>query len=301
MKESKPIFKRENLEYERKEKNNYWTVVSKYHPEVRELVINKTAREILELCNGRRTLEDIELEMHKRYPQIPLNTIKKDVYSTIAQFSRLLIIEWIGENPFLYKKEEFLNNEFVMRIAHEEDILKIKTFIENSKIFKQKENHLQNYLLYKSCFVNPFEYEEIVLRLKLFNYSEDFFLLLNKEEVRGLISIKMPEIYKNTAGIINLIIVPQKFFLDFMKYAHDTLPFIAVSKLTKLKIFKIENEEKQNDLEKLLLKLGYKKEESVLYHEMGFNKHVKVLSWIYPQEFIEEIEKQRLKEIKSYD
>lgn len=35
-----PIFKRENLLYERQEKEGYWTIIPKFHPETQELVIN---------------------------------------------------------------------------------------------------------------------------------------------------------------------------------------------------------------------------------------------------------------------
>lgn len=33
MKEAKPVFKKENLLYEREEKEGYWTITSRVHPE----------------------------------------------------------------------------------------------------------------------------------------------------------------------------------------------------------------------------------------------------------------------------
>jgi hypothetical protein len=33
MKEAKPVFKKENLLYEREEKEGYWTITSRLHPE----------------------------------------------------------------------------------------------------------------------------------------------------------------------------------------------------------------------------------------------------------------------------
>ncbi len=59
MREGTPIFKKENLMYEREEKDGYYTIISKLHPEIRELIINHTARKILELCNGEKTIQEI--------------------------------------------------------------------------------------------------------------------------------------------------------------------------------------------------------------------------------------------------
>lgn len=95
-----PIFKKENLLYERQEKERYWTIIPKFHPETQELVINYTSRKILELCNGKRSIEEVVDKMNEAFPTVSKKKIQEDVYITIEKFSRLLIIEWIGENPF---------------------------------------------------------------------------------------------------------------------------------------------------------------------------------------------------------
>lgn len=59
MKNKIPIFKRENLLYFREEKDGYFTIISKKHPETRELIINSTAFKILELADGNRTINEI--------------------------------------------------------------------------------------------------------------------------------------------------------------------------------------------------------------------------------------------------
>ena len=52
MKEAKPVFKKENLLYEREEKEGYWTITSRVHPEARELIINPTPTNISAAANA---------------------------------------------------------------------------------------------------------------------------------------------------------------------------------------------------------------------------------------------------------
>ncbi len=172
-----PIFKKGNLLYEREEKEGYWTITPKFHPETRELVINFTARKVLELCNGKRTIDEIVEEMKNNFPTISKKEIQKDVYDTIGRFSRFLVIEWIGENPFLYKRETILSDDLTLMIAQEDDILRIKKFIDDSNIF-QNDRQIEdksNLFFYKNPFASPLEYDEVSLRAKLFSFIEDFF------------------------------------------------------------------------------------------------------------------------------
>ena len=102
MNSSKPIFKKDYLEYLREEKEGYWLVVSKRHPEVRELLLNKTSVEIFEACDGSRTVEELIDYMKKKYELIPYDKVKKDVNRILSISSRLGLTSWIGENPFIF-------------------------------------------------------------------------------------------------------------------------------------------------------------------------------------------------------
>ena len=234
MQEGKPIFKLENIEYEREEKEGYWTIVPKFHPETRELVINRTAREILELCNGARTIEQIEAEMQSRYLETPNDLIYRDLCSTLARFSRLLVIEWDGENPFLYKREEIINDEFSLMIAEESDIIEIKSFIDNSGVLNGKEPREGNFAqwIYKNPRILSLEYELVSIRSKIFAYMEEFFLLVGRDKISGLLSISGGLF----AAVIKLMIVSKDYFVDLLRYSVDNLPFISVHNITKIKV-----------------------------------------------------------------
>jgi len=289
----KPIFKRENLLYERQEKDGFWTIIPKYHPETRELVINRTAREILELCDGTKTIEAIEKELKERYPDVSNELICKDVATTLGRFSRLLIIEWVGENPFLYKREEMIDNIFSLRVAQEDIILKLKSFIDNFQLLK----HNVSYWAYSNPRIDAifeYEYELVMLRYKLFTYSEEFFLLMKDEEIAGLISVSPVKF----SGIIKLIITPKEYFTELLRYSVDNLPFISVEEIAKIKIEELTNVPFEDNFKQILLQENFK-EEAFLKHELGYNNHIKSYVKMYSQEFIEKINLQKQKMVNK--
>lgn len=288
MEEPKPIFKRENLLYEREEKEGYWTFISKIHPEAREIIVNPTTIEILLLCDGSRTLQMIENEMMNRYPNIDGKKIKIDIAKTIASFSRLGIVEWDGDNPFLFKKEEPISDVFSMMVAQEDDIRRLKEFIESFISHKFKNN--RNYFSYITPYLDNKEYEEVALRQKLFSYIEEFFVLLRKSEWVGLISIGIPLLPNSTAATIKLILCPQNYFRNLLQYAHDNFPYLSVREITKIEISELVKKSLEPKLKEVLFEMGYK-EEGIFRNELGFEKDVKVFSFYYERKFIEKINK----------
>ena len=292
MEKEYPIFKKENLSYEREEKEGYWTIIPKFHPETRELVINHTSRKILELCDGKREIEEIVDGIKDIFPTIAKEKIQEDVNVALERFSRLLIIEWVGENPFLYKREAILSGDQTAMIAQENDILRIKEFIEKSNLLADKKEQDANLFLYKDSFISPYEYEDVPLRAKLFHFVEEFFLLEKGSEICGLISIALPVAPRITSSVIRLIIAPRDSFCELLRYAQDNLPFISVRKITKIKIQEATSEKLDSELEKALLNEGYK-EEGIMEHELDFGNHLRSLVKYYSEAFIEKVEHQR--------
>ncbi|MFH0774699.1 MAG: PqqD family protein [bacterium] len=294
-----PIFKKENLLYEREEKEGYWTIIPKFHPETQELVINHTSRKILELCDGKRDIEGIVDGMKDIFPTIAKEKIQEDVNVTLKKFSRLLIIEWIGENPFLYKREALLSGDQTAMIAQENDILRIKRFIEKSNLFQDDKEKDANLFLYKDPFISsPSEYEGVSLRAKLFHFIEDFFLLEKGSEISGLISIALPVSPRITSSVIRLIIAPRDSFSELLRYAQDNLPFISLRKVTKLRIQEATSEKLDPELERALLNEDYK-EEGIMKDELDFSNSLRMLVRYYSEAFIEKIEHQRVYEIEK--
>ncbi|MEW6379401.1 MAG: PqqD family protein [bacterium] len=290
----RPIFKKENLIYEREEKDSNWTILPKFHPETRELIINRTAKEVLMYCDGTRTIEEIVKAMKDKYQNAAIELIRNDVHNTLASFSRLMIIQWENENPFLFKRERIISDETFFRIGVEEDILEIKAFIEKSGISEKKLEQKENseLFLYRSSLIDPInEYSEVAMRQKMFRYYEDFFIYFNKKEILSLISIALP-MPPNQAASFNLVIAKKSILKDLLRYSADNLPFISVFKIRKIKLYEDMNEKLSPEFEKIFVDEGYK-QEGILRDELGLNHDLRIMSWIYDPLFIDEVEKQR--------
>jgi len=291
MREARPIFKRESLLYEREEKEGYFTVLSKVHPETRELIINHTAREILEFCDGKKMLEEIETHFANKYNNVPEERIKFDIFKTLSSFTRLGIVEWEGENPFLYKKEEPLSDGYSFSIGQEGDLRNIEIFI---KSIEDQSKPQEGTVFYKNPLIMIGEYSQLVLRQKLFAFSEEFFLLIKESRINGLFSFSLPSHPKEFNTILRLAICPEEFLDDLFKYSRDYLPYLAVRDISKSELYESNLEPINESLKKFVLRVGFVKE-AELKDELGFGKNLVIYSLGYSQDFIDKAKGQRSK------
>ena len=284
----KPIFKKENVLYEREEKDGYWTFLPKFHPETRELIVNRTSREILGLANGTKTVVEIKDTMVKKYPDVDKNLINNDVDKILSSFSRLRIVEWEGENPYLYKNLEPLDKNWSLMIGQEHDLYNLSNFINSVSA----NIDTTNYHFVRSPTVHPKQYTEISLRSRLFSFSEEFFLLYDNKKIGGLISIELPNIQNNTSAELKYIVSPKQYFKQFLQYTIDNLPFLSVNYITKIRLSESIKNLFSEDFKNSLKEIGFNLE-GTLKDEYGFNNNVNIWSYIYNQNLIEKIIKSR--------
>ena len=284
---NKPNFKYTNLGWYREEKEGYWTFIPKYHPETRELVINRTSKDILNFCDGRKSIQQIEQDMKKKYPDAPVSQLKNDRLKMLSKFSRLGIIEWDGENPFLERKEEPINDKFSMVIAQEDNLEDILDFFGDSKNYDN-----DKYFIYSNPVNVSAEYSEVELRHKLFSFREEFFLIKNQANVVGLISIAMPTLIYYCSALIKNIITPVEFIQDHINYSIDNLLFLSVNEVIKIELFEDNSAFLNDDLKKILISNDFI-EEAYLKNELGYNRDLRIYSWFYKKETIEHIRKMK--------
>lgn len=75
----KPMFKKKNLLFMREENEGHWTLLPKFHPETRELIINVTSKMILDLCDGSMTVDEITEKMSNTFCTVGEEQIRKDL------------------------------------------------------------------------------------------------------------------------------------------------------------------------------------------------------------------------------
>lgn len=147
-------------------------------------------------------------------------------------------------------------------------------------------------IFYKNPLITQGEYSELVLRQKLFAFSEEFFLLRKDSEIKGMVSISLPVHPKEFGATLRLVICPEKFLNELFKYSRDYLPYLAVKNVSKIEFYETNTEPVSDTFKKFLLEEGFAKE-GELKDELGFGKDLVIYSLSYTKEFIEKVEEQR--------
>lgn len=292
--EAKPIFITDNLAYERPEKDGYYTFVPKHHPETMELIINSTGKQILDLCDGSRTVNQIIGEMSARYSKVALRTLERDVSKTLSKYSRLAIVEWDGENPFLFRREEPAGHGRVMSIAQDFEILPLKTFIQSISSPQSEGVVNAESFAFSSPLCHANDYTELALRQRLFSYAEEFFLLREGGEIVGMISITTP-LLQDSVGHLKIVACPQDSFGEFISYSRDAFLYLTIKPVTKLRLTETAIRPLTDEFRKALGKNGFKDEGS-FEHEMGFGGAVHLLSYFYAPAFVAHVEQMKTRD-----
>jgi hypothetical protein len=272
---SKPYYGLSNVSFIREEKNGFWILVPKQHPEIRELIINKTSKQILDLCNGHRTLYEIESEMKKLYPMVDSKKLEDDVKNTIAHYTQLTIIEWSGENPFLILLARVLDKNYRVKIGQISDVSKIHDFIMNT-CNKYNEKLESEVLFYINPCVSREEYDEVNIHQKSFLKTEKYILLTIDNNICGVIGIAIPKLMSK-AAIITIIITPETIAKMLLSYVMENLLIILNTDITKISVHDTNEKLINIKLYKIFTKCGFYNEAS-LKNELGFDVNLNIMS-----------------------
>lgn len=270
---SKPNFNNDNFSYKRNEKQGYISIHSKKLPAVHEIFINPTAQELLKLCNGKRNPEEISEKATEVFKGVSKETVYDDLKCILFQYSKYALIDWEeGVNPFMKRYNMNLDDDFTLLLANESDLTDIKIFLEK--------NINSTNMFYLNTTRRIEEYtDELVLRQKLFMYSEEFVLLRNRDnQLVGVLSVLIPSNMKSTCSSIGIINMPSKFISDALLLIINTIKEISVKKLSKIKYQHILDNNENELLKKLFLENGFISE-AILNNEYE-NKDIEIISYI---------------------
>lgn len=263
-----PVFDKKNLQYERQEKDGYYTFVPKKHQETRELIINGTSRRILDLCNGESSMADIVAGMQAEYPNVERETIQNDVLKTLGNFSRMGVVTWNSENPFINYTREPLGDRYSMGVAQENDIRRILAFIRKHHPASSTEVHNdEGMVVFWSPDGSDKEYSEAALRAKLFAFSEEFLMLYEGDDVVGIFGVEPPPA-RRAVSSIRFAVCPEACFGPLMDYGVSILPQLAVAKPAKYRILVLEGQVDGRKTAELIQAAGFTPE-ALLKDELG--------------------------------
>lgn len=154
-------------------------------------IINETALQILDLCDGKKSIEDILLILVDSYNEIDKDELLKDLFEVLKHLTFIKAIKWVENgktvnSPFEKNFYCIDIDSIKFEVAHETDIRAIKKFIESSKEIDSS-GDLIKYVWgenVESCC------NEIVIRQSLFNFSRDYFIIRENNEIVGILICK---------------------------------------------------------------------------------------------------------------
>ena len=281
-----PIFKEQNASFLRQEKEGFALLISRAHPEARELVINDTTQQIAHLCDGKRSIADVADQLKRKYPMVPQEQLQRDVQQVLGSLSRLGFVEWSTENPYLFRRDEAIDAEYSLRVGFEEDLGQLLEFLRGARLFELPAAPARpDCVSYLSPLVNGLEYDELPLRQKLFSFGEQFFFLVKADRIEGLVSFVTPARPVESASL-RLMAAPAEFAPALLRYGLDQLPYLTVNPVAKVKLHELLSTVDANDrFLALARELGFQ-DEGTARNELGFEKDVRFWARSYQPQHV---------------
>jgi|GEM_PF-1964195 len=236
------------IPYLREEKNGFFSMLTN-NGDSNYTMINKTSKQILDLCDGQKSVDQLWNIMCNQYTTIPKEALKKDLLITLGELTRLNAIEWekkdnMNTNPFVLSASAIITDQVNVSLAGESDIRKLSHFFAD---FVKSQNEATPGF-YKYFWGTDYrEYTSpIIIRQCLYSYFKDFFVIKQQGEILGVITVKPAyESYLHDATI-QMFDLPKELFkpviIQIMEY-YAAFPF---KKITSFKILLPENYVKEN-------------------------------------------------------
>lgn len=245
--------------YFRKEKTNY--VVKTRFNNLSYKIINETFWDIIQLCDGTRTIKKICIDLSNEY-KIDLNEeIEEDVLNSIVKLIELNAIENI-ENPLIKTIKKTINNNCSIYYATYNKIEALEIFMKDDK----------NLFLYKNPYLFETELNSIAQASQALSTSQlqyfVFYFTKNSGEIIGLMRWSSLE-FKNLT-------------LDFIKISSKEIIF-DISKVLKYSMIMVYDLVKQQN--KIKFKVNILISDTAINEcliELGFMKNAFMEKEIYP-------------------
>lgn len=264
-----PKFDQNRLPFFRKEKDGYLSLIAPSDPNSLVQLLNKTAVEIVKLCNGSLKVGEIASKMQKKYPNTDSNLITESVKTLLVRLDRSNLLTWVKGNPFYQEKSEkffrIIKNITIKRNT-EGDFRSIFKFI-HSGFLEGTENNLTE-IIYMAPSNFRELYNELVLRSKLFNFKEDFYTLYLRNQPIFLVGMYNNRPIKSTATLSIAVLQKKVSLSDVMDILFPYLLQDAKNIVDKITCYVKKSSKKQDKWVSRLMKSGFK-QEAVLKDEYG--------------------------------
>lgn len=172
-----PIFNKDNIGYKRKEEDGTYLMISNKHPELQQLTYNKTTMLVINLCDGKTTIEKIIKRINNIYSDVLPKTIQEDVINILHILWKLGFIGWINQNPFAHLYSKKMEGVEFRLLSEEESV----------EYMMAKEPMYMSPLAIKNM-----NYTQSVIKQNVFAFYESYFLISDGKGQKFLISLIIP-------------------------------------------------------------------------------------------------------------
>lgn len=255
-----------NNAFKRSEKNNYTLYIPYGWDLNNPLIINNIGEKILLMSKNKFTIQEMANQIHKENPEVDISVIFNDIFSFLEKVVELNMIE-IEEMETMKNKEFiFENSEYSILHCNEGDLRLILNMIES----KNKQLDIIDASLPENY------YTALMLRTRLFNLSEEFYILKGKNPI-FLLGILSGTLFKNNIPIVSRYIklndTNNDFEIDFLsKSVFHYLDNYSERKVLRLQIEVENNELFLTEITKLR-KVGFR-EIAMFKNELGKSRDV---------------------------
>jgi hypothetical protein len=212
--EFRPTFDQEQISYRREEKGGHISVLFEETPELNTQLLNPTMKLIIDMCDGSSSMTEIQAKMKGLFPDVSAETIENDVMKALVLMDRYALLTWDPESPFIPETKRvtrsFPGGITVVR-ALEDDFKKIIALIEACDLVEvtceKEQQHKRRRKAYftDAMMANPALFHPVVLRRRIFNFQETFYLAHQDGQIVGCLSV-LTEFPAKKCSHVNLIL-----------------------------------------------------------------------------------------------
>lgn len=272
---AKPRFMWDIVDYHREEKDGYLNLISRNAPSMGSYMLNPSARRVVDLANGERSMSQIYAEFAATYEGVTVEMVKEDVNEVFRQLGHIGLICWEGGyNPLIRvpKEVKLIDDKSNLEaiLAEESHIREISEYLESTLGTPESSGRL---IVKSPVLFNNADYTDLAIRSKLFNYQEFFCLFRRYNQTVGLFGVitSPVQLSSRTAHLSILILdegVDRKDCARLLKRALNQMNDYVISKNFKVRCYLAQNQWELPSLMQFLCDIGFK-EEGVLKDEMG--------------------------------
>jgi hypothetical protein len=204
-----PVYQREKICFARDNKKEHKTFALEDNNR-KFYLLNAVGNLLLNLCNGKNSLANIHKTLKKRFPDTSSEILQQDIVKLLTNMSIQGFVKWADDfNPFLPQELNFefkISENICVKGATEDEFKDIMTLVKKVVPTGRENTNHDGFVVLANPIVYSGIYCDLMVRARMFNYSERFYFLEYDSEKIGLLCI-LDDYPSSTRGIVSLLVL----------------------------------------------------------------------------------------------